>query len=105
MKRLFAPVVLAAALSGCVAMPYDEPYPAYYSGQPVYRPYAVGPAYAMPGTVYGPPAYAGPPVRFGFGLNYRSGVRGFHGHHHGFGHHHHGFGPHYFGGARGGWRH
>ena len=85
MKRLFFSLVLIAALSGCVVLPYDEPY-TVYPGTPVHaHHYSTAPSLYSPygPPVYiGPPAYVGPPIRFSFGLNYRSGGKGHHGHHH-----------------------
>jgi hypothetical protein len=93
MKSLCLPIVLAAVLSGCVTVPYDDPYPiysdqvygqGYYVTPPAYAvtPYPVQPGYVAP-PVYGP-VYPAPPVQFGFGLNYWSGGggRGYHGHPH-----------------------
>jgi hypothetical protein len=70
-------ILLATALSGCVAVPaYDDAYYGTYGayGAPV-TTYAVpvAPVYA------GPPVYVGPPVRFSFGFNYWGG-RGGYGH-------------------------
>lgn len=91
MKRLFVPAVLAAALSGCaVVSPYEQPYGVYSSTPDYNHPYAVAPVY--PARIY-----AGPPIRFSFGLSYRSGGH----HHHG---HHGGFRGHGFHGGHGGWR-
>lgn len=101
MSRLFIPAVLAAALSGCaVVSPYEQPYDVYASS-PVYsQPYAVAPGYAMPAPVHPPRVYAGPPIRFSFGLHYwGGGGRHHHGHRHGFGHGHDGGW-----GGHGGWR-
>lgn len=98
MKRLFFPVIVAAALSGCaVVSPYEQPYDVHSSAPAYGQPYAVSPGYATPAPVYRPPIYVGPPIRFSFGLNY------WRGHRHHFGHHHHRFGHRGFG--RGGWRH
>jgi hypothetical protein len=55
MKSASAAVLLAAILSGCVAVPY-EPAPAY--------------GYYAPG-----PYYYGPPVTFQFGYRYYGGHR------------------------------
>lgn len=85
MKRLFVPVVLAAALSGCaVVAPYERPYDGYPLASAYGSPYATAPVYVRP------------PIRFRFSLQFWKG-RG--------GHHYHGFRPHRFGGWRGGWRH
>ena len=91
MKSLSVLVVLAAALSGCVVVPVDQPYGAAYPVSSYDAPYPPPVAYG-----YGPPVYVGPPVRFSFGLHFRSGH----------GHRHHGFGGHrfrhgHFGGFRG----
>lgn len=94
MKRLFAPVVLAAALSGCaVVAPYERPYSDLPTTSYNY-PDSVPPGYLAPS--YHPPVYVLPPVRLGFRLHFWSGR----GHRH-----HHGFGGHRFGGWRGGWKH
>lgn len=82
-------LLLAAALSGCVAVPaYDDGYGSYgaYGGAPVYA--APAATYVTPvAPVYaGPPIYVGPPVRFSFGLNYWSGRGGYRHHHHGWRH-------------------
>lgn len=77
-------LVLAAVLSGCVAVPaYDD---AYYGTYGAYG--APATTYAVPvAPVYaGPPVYVGPPVRFSFGLNYWSGRGGHRHHHHGWRH-------------------
>jgi len=108
MKPFFLPLALVIALSGCVAMPYDDAYLMPYSGYataPVYpQPaYAGVPGYVQSGPVYGPPVYVGPPIRFGFGLNYRSGRGGYHGHYHGH-HHRRGLHAHRFGHAHHGGR-
>ena len=109
MKSLSLMVVLAAALSGCaIVSPYEQPYSAYAPASPYEVPYPPAAVYGAPAPRYGYPIYVGPPVRFSFGLHFRSGR----GH---FGHHHHGFGGHrfrhgHFGGFRGhgfvgrGWR-
>lgn len=67
MKTMIAGVLAAAALSGCVAVPYDPGPGGYYDG---------------PGYYSGPPAYYyGPPVSFSFGYVYRDGGRRhWHGH-------------------------
>ena len=98
MKRLLIPIFIATALSGCAVVPYDQPY-GVYSSAPVYsqqstypQAYPVDPVYVAPAPVYAAPVYVGPPVYFGFGLNFRSGG----GHHH---HHRRGYGRGY-----GGWR-
>jgi hypothetical protein len=94
MKRLFVPVVLAAALSGCaVVAPYERPYDAYPAASAYDYPYATAPAYVTPAPAYRAPAYVWPPVRFRFNLQFWQG-RG--------GHpwHRHGFRPHRFGGWR-----
>lgn len=72
MKRLIGLVLALAALAaleGCAVVPYNAAYPAAYPVDPYGTVYAQ-PAYA--------PVYVGPPVYFGFGLNYRSG--GYHPH-------------------------
>jgi hypothetical protein len=95
MNRLLFSLTAVSVLNGCVIVPYDAAPVTYYDGYaPLYlHPYAVAPA-----TVYGPPMYVGPPVHFGFGLNYYGGS----GHHH----HLHGSGQgHGFGGWHRGWRH
>ncbi|WP_334186916.1 hypothetical protein [Noviherbaspirillum sp.] len=103
MNRLFLPVVVAVALSGCaVVSPYDQSY-GTYSAHSYDQPYVAAPTYVLPAPVYGygPPVYVGPPVHLNFGLNYRSGG----GRHHGYGHRHHHFRGHGFhGGRHGGWR-
>ncbi len=96
MKRLLIPATITvAALSGCVALPYDEPYTAYPATpvytQPYYAPVPVTP-------VYPAPVYVAPPVQFSFGFGYWGGHGGHH-HHHG-----RGFGGHHFGGGGHGWR-
>lgn len=106
MHRLTLPILCAAALSGCVAVPYDAPYAVYPPAPVVTYPYAVAPVYPAP--AYAEPVYIGPPVQFGF--SYRSGGSRHRDHHHGHGHSHrhdhelrprsHGFGQHHYGGAR-----
>ncbi|WP_151635895.1 hypothetical protein [Noviherbaspirillum aerium] len=84
-------LLLAATLSGCVAVPaYDGVQGSYYDGYggtPLYSAPATG--YAVPvAPVYAaPPVYIGPPVRFSFGFNYWGGRGGRH-HHHGWRHGH-----------------
>lgn len=100
MNRSLLLMCIAVTLSGCaVVAPHDYPYGAY-SDYPYGHPYAIAPAapsYVVPAPVYGygPPVYVGPPVRFSFGLNYRSEGWRHHGHRH---RHFHGHG-----GFRGGW--
>jgi hypothetical protein len=108
MKLHFVPACLAATLSGCaVVSPYDQPYATYYPAPYYSQPYATAPGYVIPAPVYEAPVYVGPPVQFGFGLNYRSGG-GRHGHGfdgHDFRHGHYGgFGGHGYYGGRGNWR-
>jgi hypothetical protein len=77
-KSILAMFVAACAASGCAV--YERPVVVtqpYYAQAPVYvqaDPQAVyvvsQPVYVVPQAVY---AY--PPVRLGFGLNYRSGYR------------------------------
>ncbi|HYD96006.1 MAG TPA: hypothetical protein VEC01_11820 [Noviherbaspirillum sp.] len=111
MKSFFVPVVLAAALSGCaVVAPYERPYSTYSPAYIYDAPYAMAPGYAVPAPAYGPPIYVGPPIRFSFGLSYRSGGgRHFYPWQHQrrfWGHGSHGFrgGFHGFRGRGGGWR-
>jgi len=99
MKRLFVPVVLAAALSGCaVVAPYERHYDGYPVASAYDYPYSTAPGYGAPAPAYRAPAYVWPPVRLRFSLQFWKGRGGHHTHHH------HGFRPHRFGGWRGGWR-
>lgn len=73
MKRLVAPFVLFASLSGCAVVPYEpayEVYPAYPYGATVYP--------AQP--VYAAPVYVEPPVSFSFDFLF-GGHRGWRHHH------------------------
>lgn len=88
MIRLFVPVVIATALSGCaVVSPYEQPYDDYPAASAYDYPYPA-PAYVTPA-----PVYVWPPIRLRFSLQFWKG-RG--------GHpwHRHGFRPHRFGGWR-----
>jgi hypothetical protein len=96
MKRLFVPVVLAAALSGCaVVAPYERPYDGYPLASAYDYPYSTAPGYGAPAPAYRAPAYVWPPVRLRFSLQFWKGRGGHHWHHH-----RHGFRPHRFGGWR-----
>ena len=89
MKRLFVPVVLATALSGCaVVAPYERPYDSYPLASTYDSPYPASPVYAAPR-----PIYVWPPVHFRFSLQFWKGRGGHHWHRHG-------FRPHRFGGWR-----
>lgn len=105
--RILISLAAVIGLSGCVAVPYDAPPTTYYQTSPAYPAYpAYGYAYPVAPVYAAPPVYVGPPVNFSFGLNYRSGGRGYGRHHH---HHHHldGFrsrGHGFHGGYRGGFR-
>lgn len=70
MKKIFSISAIGAALllSGCVAVPYDSPYPYGYGGGPYYAPY--GGYYAAPYP------YIAPSVSFGFGYWGGHGGRG-----------------------------
>jgi len=59
MKKLLSISAIGATLllGGCVAVPYDSPYPYAYGGGPYYAPYG--------GYVAAP--YIAPSVSFGFG--------------------------------------
>ena len=76
MKTILAISAIGATLllGGCVAVPYDSPYPYAYGGGPYYAPYGYAP------YGYAPYGYA-PSVSFGFGYFGHGGGHG--GGHHG----------------------